>query len=131
MRGINSTGITSTVGVSRAWKTGTIANTGGATSPLRCDCDRIVGGRGIFGDPLARDLESFLVAPLVEMAVVEFQVRRSGIRCRQLGELRERLVQLLDAVLLDGLAEGALDQRALEVAGDGELDAACRRPARG
>src|SRR5882757_2515478 len=120
IRGIASTGITSTAGVSSASKTGTIANTGGATSPLRCasmgslvaaaySANRscVTSNRSSSVQrfkPLSSNSNSSVIEPL------------SGRRRGQRVELVERLVELLDAVFLHSLAQRALDHRALEVA---------------
>src|ERR1700693_3580103 len=119
IRGISSTGITSTAGTNRAWNTGTIANTGGATSPLRWAA---IGS-------LVAAAYSAIRSAVTSKRSSSLKVSRwlssklnssSGIRGRHLGESGKRLVELLGAVLLDGLAQRTLDQRTLEVAGEGE-----------
>src|ERR1700722_13522298 len=111
IRGIASTGITSTAGVSSASKTGTIANTGGATSPLRCaSMGSLVAA--------AYSANRSCVTSNSNVSVIDTNSR--GCR-RQRVELVQRLVELLDAVLLDRLAQSALDHRALEVAENREF----------
>ena len=60
-----------------AWKAGTIANTGGARSPAAWAGDRVVGGGGVGGDPLAVDLELDRLAGGADRVGLEL-----GARCR-------------------------------------------------
>src|SRR5271168_970700 len=130
IRGIASTGITSTAGVSSASNTGTIANTGGATSPLRCASigslvaaaysarrSRVTSNRSSSVQrfkPLSSNSSSSVIEP------------PSGRRRGQRVELVERLVELLDAVLLHRPAQRTLDQRTVEIPENSELGAAGR-----
>src|ERR1700759_4663402 len=122
-----STGITATAGVSSASKTGTIANTGGATSPLRCaSMGSLVAAaysanRSCVTSNRSSSVQrSKPVSSNSNVSVIDTNSR--GCR-RQRVELVERLVELLDAVLLDCLAQRALDQRTLEVTENGEFRA--------
>src|SRR5277367_2216070 len=134
IRGIASTGITSTAGVRSASKTGTIANTGGATSPLRCASigslvaaaysasrSRVTSNRSS-SVQLSRPVSSNS-----NVSVIRGPLGLSHPSRGQRVELVERLVQLPDAVLLHRLAERAFDQRTLEVTENGETRAAFGR----
>src|SRR3984893_10896170 len=120
-----STGITSTAGVSKASKTGTIAKTGGATSPLRCAS---IGSLVAAAYSASRSwVTSNRSSSVQRSRPVSSNSNVSGIDTnsrgcrRQRVELVQRLVELLDAVLLDRLAQRALDHRALEVAENREF----------
>src|SRR5882757_7333687 len=120
IRGMASTGITSTAGVRRALKTGTIAKTGGATSPLRCaSIGSLVAAAysasrsWVTSNRSSSVQRSRPVSSNSSVSVIQTPLRR---RRRQGVQLVERLVELLDAVLLDRLT-----QRTLEVAENGEL----------
>src|SRR5271170_6915915 len=125
IRGIASTGITSTAGVSSASKTGTIANTGGATSPLRCASmgSLVAAAYSANRSRVTSNRSSSVQRPKPassNSSVSVIDTTSRGCR-RQRVELVERLVELLDAVLLHGLAQRALDQRTLEVTENREL----------
>src|SRR6202042_114914 len=127
IRGIASTGITSTAGVSSASKTGTIANTGGATSPLRCaSMGSLVAAAysanrsGVTSNRSSSVQRPKPVSSNSNVSVIDTNSR--GCR-RQRVELVQRLVELLDAVFLDRLAQRPLDHRALEVAENREFRA--------
>src|ERR1700730_4147589 len=122
-----STGITSTAGVSKASKTGTIAKTGGATSPLRCaSIGSLVAAAysasrsWVTSNRSSSVQRSRPVSSNSSVSVIRPPLRR---RSRQGVQLVERLVELLDAVLLDCLTQRTLDQRPLEVAENTEFRA--------
>ena len=50
-------GVTDIAAIPIAWKAGTIENTGARGRPPRAGGDRVVGGRGVGGDPVALDRE--------------------------------------------------------------------------
>src|SRR6202789_1215219 len=125
IRGIASTGITSTAGVSSASKTGTIANTGGATSPLRCASmgSLVAAAYSANRSCVTSNRSSSVQRPKPVSSNSNVSVIDTNSRgCRgQRVELVQRLVELLDAVFLDSLAQRALDHRALEVAENREF----------
>src|SRR5271156_5815843 len=108
--------MTSTAGVIIAWNTGTIANTGGATSPLRCaGIGSLVASayaliRSCVTSNRSSSLQRFRPLSSNATSGVSCWPMASGVGSGEFAELRECLVELFGAVLLDGLAERALDQ---------------------